>query len=184
MRFPTLLPISVAAAMAVMACSTSDHAGSADDRPPTDVWQLIDRTVAEIPLTVDKMQKMLDTKLTPYRDPVFAGTGPPTRWDGGAVELGQNLTISAVAMAVNDEGRWNFASYDFGAIPCITLDDVRARYPNITLTSRPTGHSANERFVWSAAQPWGTLTFAFPESGGSPQPGDCLIGIALNAPGS
>lgn len=82
--------------------------------------------------------------------------------DGVALADGVHLGDVALRTRLDDTTRGLMVLDVEGA--CMTLDDVRRRYPAITLTSPPPGHSPSESSGYSDAQAWGTLGFGFKES--------------------
>jgi hypothetical protein len=174
--------MSLAAAVVVLpGCGPSNHGAAADADPPTDVWQLIARATADMPLTREKVEAVLGVEMTTYRDRAFAdGDDPPRHWKATNIGLSSTLAVKYASFEVQGDGSWRIASFDFASpTACVTVDDVRREFPEMALTSRPSGHSPEEEFVWGVEQDWGALSFGFPESGGDPKPGDCLKGISL-----
>jgi len=57
---------------------------------------------------------------------------------------------------------------------CVGRLDVMRRYRSLELADIPHGRSLSEEAVYSKAEPWGSLSFGFPE--GSP---DCLKTVIL-----
>lgn len=138
---------------------------------PGDVWQLCERAVNLVPLTVDKMETLLGTALV--QDP-----RTPGRWEGGPARLGESLSVKSSVIGIGDGG-WLFAAINIEPPPCISVDMVKAHHPLLELRYAPTGHSVYETHGWELRDNWGVLRF------GIRVKDDCLVAIALeptNAP--
>ncbi|MEB3069810.1 hypothetical protein K5L39_11500 [Mycolicibacter sp. MYC017] len=135
--------------------------------PPHDVWQLAERAVNLVPLTVAKMEELLATPLV--EDPETPG-----RWDSETVRLSPDVTVAGASLGIDSNG-WDFAGFDIESTSCITIDMVKEHYPSVELTYGVTGHSAYETFGWVVPYEWGELTF------GIRVKDDCLIGISLTS---
>ncbi|MFE3545470.1 hypothetical protein ACFXK0_21110 [Nocardia sp. NPDC059177] len=133
---------------------------------PTDLWQLISAVAAQAPLTNDKLNTLLGTR--------FEGTG---RHDSGPTTVTDGLELPNVTNFSRDNGDWVFSSLDIGAEPCVGLDEVKAHYGDVEMTAAPSGHSLEERYLWTSQQPWGALNFAIRERD------RCLVGVSLYTAG-
>lgn len=60
---------------------------------------------------------------------------------------------------------------------CLTLSDVRSRYPKLDLTDVPHGHSWEEQTLWTSTQAWGRVSFGFKAK--NP---DCLCSVTMRPP--
>lgn len=138
----------------------------ANREPPHDVWQLAERVVASVPLTVQKMEDLLGAPMT--EDPQT-----PVRWNGGPVRLGPSLQVHASSIGIRD-GTWLFAGFGIEPNPCITIDMVKAHYPSVKLQFGVTGHSVHETFGWVVSYDWGELSF------GIQVKDHCLTGVGLD----
>jgi hypothetical protein len=135
------------------------------DEPPRDVWQLCERAVSMVPLTVVKMQTLLGT-------PMVEDPQTPGRWEGGPTMMGPSLQVKSSAIAIR-HGAWLFAAINVEPPPCISVDMVQAHYPSGELRHLPTGHSVYETLGWEVRYDWGALRF------GIRVKDDCLSTIAL-----
>jgi hypothetical protein len=144
----------------------TEGAAVATREPPHDVWQLVERAVASVPLTVQKMEDLLGV-------PMMDDSQSPVRWNGGPVRLGPSLHVEASSIGIRD-GTWLFAGFDIEPNPCLRIDVVKAHYPSVKLTYGVTGHSVYEVFGWVVSYDWGELVF------GMQVKDDCLAGFSLN----
>jgi hypothetical protein len=129
----------VAGAAVLVACSAPSHA---DDR---DLWWLVDAAESQVPLTVEKVERLLGTSL-------HAAT--PYRWEGDAATMGPSLTVTDAATTANgDRQEFTYFGVDLG--DCVPLDDALARYPGLSPKFMPTGHSEAEDEVWAVPREWG-----------------------------
>jgi hypothetical protein len=138
----------------------------ANHEPPHDVWQLVERAVASVPLTVQKMEDLLGA-------PMVEDPQTPVRFNGGPVRLGPSLHVQGSSIGIRDD-TWLFAGFDIEPKPCIRIDTVKAHYPSVELTYGVTGHSVYEAFGWVVPYDWGELVF------GMQVKDDCLAGFSLN----
>ena len=158
---------AAALAGAVAGCGpAAPGPGPADQGPPQNVWELADRAVARVPLTVAQLEALLGTALTP--DPQN-----PRRWQGPAVQLAPQLRVSSSVTALSDHGGWLFAEIGIAAQPCVTLQAIREHYPAVVLRDGPHGHSAEEEARWAVSYGWGELGFGVRERDG------CLTTLSL-----
>jgi hypothetical protein len=149
----------------------TEGAAVANHEPPLDVWQLCERAVNMVPLTVLKMQTLLGT-------PMVEDPQTPGRWEGGPTKLAPSLAVTSSVIAIRD-GACLFAAINIEPPPCISVEMVKAHYPAVELRYGPTGHSVYETFGWEVHHDWGALGF------GIRVKDDCLATIALeptNAP--
>jgi hypothetical protein len=134
--------------------------------PPRDVWQLCERAVNMVPLTVAKMETLLGT-------PMLENPQTPGRWEGGSTRLGPSLPVTSSVIGIRD-GAWLFAAINIEPSPCISVEMVKAHYPSVELRYAPTGHSVYETFGWEVRYNWGAPRF------GIRVKDDCLATIAID----
>jgi hypothetical protein len=139
------------------------------DEPLHDAWQLCERVVNMVPLTVAKMETLLGT-------PMVENPHTPGRWEGGPTTLAPSLPVESSVIAIRD-GAWLFAAINIEPPPCISIDMVKAHYPSVELRYAPTGHSVYETFGWEVRYDWGALRF------GIRVKDDCLATIAVEPNG-
>jgi hypothetical protein len=128
----------------------------ADHELPHDVRQLVERAVAAVPLTVQKMGGLLGA-------PTEESPQTPKRFNGGPVRLGSSLQMHASSLGIGDDGTWMFAGFGIEPDPCIPIDMIRAHYPSVELTYGVTGHSVEgvaanlrvRRVLWVVSGPGG-----------------------------
>jgi hypothetical protein len=137
------------------------------DEPPGDVWQLCERAVNMVPLTVAKMESLLGT-------PMVQDPQTPGRWEAGPTSLDPSLSVKSSVIAIRD-GAWLFAAINIEPPPCISVEMVKAHYPSVELRYAPIGHSVYETFGWEVRYNWGALRF------GIRVKDDCLATIAVDA---
>lgn len=173
-RRSVFLVVALSVAIIAGACSTDNGAApgttsleAASVTSPTDVWAFVTTATSEAPLTADQVTSLLDVSLEPVT---------PYRSEGGPVSLGPDLTIDRVITAENEQG-WIFTAFAVTTPSCITIDDVKAHYPDVVKTGSPRGHSLEEKFIWTFTEPWGTLNFGIKDRT------KCLSGFSLAAPG-
>jgi hypothetical protein len=130
------------------------------------VWQLCDRAVSLVPLTVAKMETLLGT-------PMVENPHTPGRWEGGPTRLGPSLPVTSSVIGIRDDA-WLFAAINIEPSPCISVEMVKAHYPSAVLRYAPTGHSVYETFGWEVRYDWGGLRF------GIRAKDDCLATIAVD----
>ncbi|MFI5778968.1 hypothetical protein [Nocardia sp. NPDC051570] len=134
---------------------------------PTDMWSLIDAAAARAPLTAATLNDLLGVSLSPESG----------RQTAGPARLGSKFTVQQVGTVSRPDGAWVFSYFDFDTPPCVGLDEVKGRHPDIVRTAIPSGHSLEEKFVWSSKRPWGVLNFGFRERD------YCLVTVSLHSPG-
>jgi len=136
----------------------------AGDVRPHDLWQLTDDLVRRSPLSAADLSTMLGIDLTPIGDSGFRG---------GPADLGPQLTVSSIRML--DIPVLTAILMTLKKPDCVQLADVRAHYPGVRKrASIIQGATVTER--WSAAYPWGALSFAFQN------PGGCLHSLDVSYP--
>jgi hypothetical protein len=136
--------------------------------PPRDVWQLCERAVNMIPLTVAKMETLLGM-------PMVEDPHTPGRWEGGPTRLApSSLSVKSSVIGIRD-GAWLFAAINIEPPPCISVETVKAHYPSVELRHAPSGHSVYETFGWEVGYHWGVLRFGIRVKDG------CLATIAVDA---
>jgi hypothetical protein len=138
----------------------------ASSEPPQDVWQLVERMVNAVPLTVEKMQRLLGT-------PMVEDPQTPGLYEGGPATLGPSVQVPSSSIAIGDAGTWESAGFGVEPQPCVTIEMVMAHYPSVYLKYGVTGHSVYEDFGWVVTCDWGELTFAMRVKD------DCLTGVGL-----
>jgi hypothetical protein len=164
MRLLTL--VLIIACLGAGCTDTKEGAAVASSEPPHDLWQLVERLVSSVPLTVEKMQDLFGTPMV-Y---VPRTTG---RYESGPVRLNPALQLPSSGIAIDDSGTWQFAGFDIEPPPCINIEAVKAHYPSVFLKYGVTGHSLYEEFGRVVSYDWGELTF------GMRVKDDCLTGVGL-----
>lgn len=121
------------------------------DEPSPDVWQLCERALTMVPLTVAKMQTLLGT-------PMVEDPQAPGRWEGGPTDLVPSLAVTSSVIGIRDNV-WLFAAINIEPPPCISVEMVKSHYPSVKLRYGPFGHSVYETFGWEVRYDWGVLRF-------------------------
>jgi hypothetical protein len=165
MRLLTVLLII--ACLSTGCTNTKEGTAVASSEPPHDLWQLAERMVNAVPLTIEKMQRLLET-------PMVDDPQTPGLYEGGPATLGPSLQVPSSSIAIDDVGTWESAGFDVEPKPCVTIDMVKAHYPSVFLKYGVTGHSVYEDFGWVVTYDWGELGF------GMRVKDDCLTGIGLS----
>lgn len=146
-----LLVIALAVLGVSVACTnTKGGTAVAIAEPPHDVWQLAERTVNAVPLTVAKMDALLGISMV--QDPQTPG-----RWEGGRITLAPGLTVASSVIGMKDT--WTFADIEIEPDPCVPLDEVHHHYPSAALQGIRNPHAPVPVIGWAVEYPWGTLGF-------------------------
>lgn len=127
----------------------------AHPEPPRDVWQLAQRAVDAVPLTVAKMNALLGVDMR--EDPQTPG-----RWEAGRVALAPGLTVVSATLGMkgaNDS--WNFAYIAVELEPCVSVDEVIQHYPAATMRGPVTWHTPVLIDGVGVEYPWGDLEFGY-----------------------
>jgi hypothetical protein len=161
---PQIVP-AIVAQLIVGSRLDTEGTAVANHEPPGDVWQLCERAVRMVPLTVDKMGTLLGT-------PMAEDPQTPGRWESGPTKLAPSLAMTSSVIAIRD-GRWLFAAISIEPPPCISVEMITAHYREAELSYGPTGHSVYDTFGWEVCYGWGALRF------GIRVKDDCLATIAL-----
>jgi hypothetical protein len=125
------------------------------------------------PWSVDKLEKVLGVRLAPKTN----------QFNEYIISYGANDVAYADELLVSEvELRLKKETGDFILLilridkntTCITREKIKHIYPDLVLTSVPSGHSWEEEARFSAKQVWGRLSFGFKEN----RP-NCLYSIAF-----
>ncbi|GAB2539515.1 hypothetical protein GCM10027167_50370 [Nocardia heshunensis] len=115
-----------------------------------DIWDFTEQMSRQAPLTRSRVETLLGVPLRAVTE---------VRSEGGPATLGPNVTVTRAIAADNNTG-WIFATFDVTTPDCVTLGDIRQRYPNVEVAEGPSPFAPDPAGVWSSQQPWGKLRFA------------------------
>lgn len=158
---PALL--RVVAMLAGLALGTAACATGADERNPMDMphptlWHVIEILGDQPSLAPERVALVLPVTLVElYRNAYFSFH------EGGRVDLADRIDIDKVELRVSltDEARGLVLLRLGGA--CLPIEEVRARFPDLSLSNQPRGRSLDEEAGYATARPWGRLSFGFKE---------------------
>lgn len=124
------------------------------------LWQLISAIESKMPISIDETQKSLNVSLKEVeRNENFS------HFSATGGELNDGLSIVRVSLVTAPS--LNFDEKSALAIElagkCITIHDVRQKFPELTITQAPRGGSLQETTVWRSLRDWGSVSFAFKE---------------------
>lgn len=162
-RCGAILLLAMPLVLAVSAAETASHESDA-------VFRKLAQFERQGSLTKEKIEVVLGAQFS---------ESPP----GGTIHYYHLSTAQLGAAAVFKDAdlRVNLADDSFILIlklpaTCLNKTAVFARFPGMTITNYPHGHSFNEETSWSARRNWVNLTFGFAEH--TP---DCLSSIVLTS---
>lgn len=134
------------------------------------LWSLLDALGEQPSLAPDKVRLTLPVDFVEKkRNPHFAF------YDGGHLGLADQVEIDKVELRTNlsDEAR-GLLVLDLAGT-CLSIEQLRARYPGLAITDHPRGRSLDEETTYSVQQPWGQLSFGFKE-----RKPECLATVVLD----
>jgi len=136
----------------------------------TTLWQLIERLGAHPSLLPGKLKQVLPTDFSKHRRSAYTSF-----YDGGPLYLADQINIEVIDLRVRlmNEAQGLIALEIAGV--CVTLEQVRAHYPDLVFTDIPRGRSLDEKTYWTTYLPWGELSFGFKER--NP---DCLASVVID----
>ena len=140
------------------------------DTPPYTLWTLIDALAEQPSLAPDKVKLTIPVEFVEKkRNPYFAF------FDGGHFDLADQVEIENVELRTNlaDEARGLLVLGVAGT--CLSVEQLRARYPELAVTDHPRGRSLEEETTYSIQLPWGQLSFGFKERNPA-----CLATVVLD----
>jgi len=142
----------------------------------TTLWQLIEALIEHPSYTLDTIEQVLPIEFSKNGD-----NGSFAFHEGGPFGLLDQVVVKKATLAIrhaSGESRLIGLNLDPSGT-CVTLDDVRAHYPNIEIIGGPRGHSLDEKTHWAVEYSWGRLSFGFKEANRR-----CLasVGIGRNEP--
>ena len=132
---------------------------------PHDVWQLAQRAVDAIPLTVDKMNAIVGVSLV--QDPQT-----PVRWEGGRSVLAPGLVLTDSVLGMKDT--WTFATIDIEPGRCVSLAELTQHYPAAIFRGIQNPDAPVLIAGWEVDYPWGQLGFGVRDTD------HCVVRIYLN----
>lgn len=136
------------------------------------LWDLIESIERHMPLSVAKAEAALGGRFALTKEgPAYTVLDAP----GGSLKDGVTVTTARMMLKPSLQFEDKSALVLELQGTCITLEHVRARYPDLILYQAPRGRSLDEVSAWSVARTWGSMTFAFQER----QP-DCLFRVGFH----
>jgi len=164
--------ILISLAMGATARTTESQTRAFMNIQHTTLWQLIEVLIDHHYFTLDTIRQIFPIEFSQRSD-----NGYFSFYEGGPFRLADQIAIETVHLIISKEDdSGGDIGLDIGHdTPCITLDEVRAHYPDIVVTSAPRGHSLDEKTHWTIRLPWGRLIFGFKER--NP---DCLASIGIS----
>jgi len=171
----------IAGMLVALLISTNAYATEFQKRRDIDIqrttlWQLIE-TLIDQP-SFDAIKQTLPVEFSEYQRRATISF-----YKGGPLHLLDQVVIKTATLVIehrNEVSSMIGLDLDPGGA-CVTLDDVRAHYPNIEIIGGPRGHSLDEKTHWAVEHSWGRLSFGFKEANRR-----CLasVGIGRNEPSS
>lgn len=134
------------------------------------LWEAIDQLARQIPFTREKVEAVLSVTLTRWRQ------SPATdSYQSDPLALADGVVIDDVDLRVSRAGdRPGFLVLPVSGT-CISLAQIKARYPQVYFDEPAYTQSPNEEKFYSIRQPWGKLNFGFRQ--GAP---NCLASLSLD----
>jgi len=160
----TLLAISTAA------CATESQTRISMNTHHTTLWQLIETLIDYPPFTLDTIRQALPVELSErHRTASFSS------YVGGRLHLADQVVVGPIELRIrHKDGISRLLVISIGDTTCITVDEVRTHYPDITPVP-PRGHMLIDANFYSARKPWGLLTFGFAD-----RAHPCLASVVLD----
>lgn len=163
-----LTAVGAAVMIATSACGGGDTVSNASTpKMPADptVWQFIDTATAHMPLTQESTSTLLDTPAEQIL---------PQRWETEPITLGTHLKNVASTIFYTDDQQWERTYLKFTPDTCITLDGLKAQYPDVALERMASGHSPKEVSEYGATREKTHYIFTIEAGSG------CLTGVDLS----
>lgn len=157
----------LAAAMLFSVCDKSQDSNSEQA-----LWGKLDSLGDDMPLTKPQFESILGATTFLMKQGSYVST-----WRGEPVILGSDLGIVTPEIKLGNDGRFS----DLGGVSlditgkCITFEQVKAKYGDLTVFDTPRGHSFMDETVYRSRQKWGSYYFAFRVIAR-----DCLASISLS----
>ena len=124
------------------------------------LWEVIDALARQIPLTKEKVERILSRTLNERVEP---GNDSYRFFLGDYLGLKGNVMISKIDFGIRGDGAGpGFLVLHLEGVR-IRVAEVRRHYNTLEITAAPRGHSLEEATVFSTMQSWGELSFGFKE---------------------
>ncbi|QCH23426.1 hypothetical protein DSM43276_01685 [Mycobacteroides salmoniphilum] len=152
--FLRAIPIATLAFM-MAACGTSSAKEPPLPESGLSWWDLVNKVGSQIPLTAEKIRGASGIELS-AEDSIT--------WMNGPSKLADDVNIIRGELRTGDNGwsKYSYYAIDLGG-RCISLDEVKAHFPDVHVTAGPTGHSRDEKTVYTSVQSWGITHLGFRE---------------------
>ncbi|MGC6327880.1 hypothetical protein [Rhizorhabdus sp. FW153] len=148
--------------------ASEDMAGA---QSPLDIFELIDKITSEPVVSYDTVERNMGIHLNLASEGVFNNYEAEDYHISGSIlekiEYRQPVVGSGAS-------RGSILSIRIGG-ECVDRKEVILRYSDLAITDVPKGHSLDEQTYYSAAKPWGKISFGFSE-----RVPDCLRTIVIS----
>jgi hypothetical protein len=134
------------------------------------IHQILTKLRQQGSFTQARVNELLKTKLVEKdRNDYFAFL------ENGEIQVEGGMILEKVDLRLRIDGEPHSGFLALSvAKPCISRDEIFAKYGKLNLTSAPTGRSLDEQHAYSLEDSWGKMSFGFAE-----RKPDCLSSIVL-----
>lgn len=152
------LLVGVIACMAATSAVAQAEKRSTMDIQSYNLWQLLEALGDQPSLAPDKIGLSLPVDFVEKKRNRYFSFH-----QGGQFSLADQIEIDNVELRTSlaDDSKGLVVLGLAGA--CLPIDQVRAHYPEVTISDAPRGRSPDEQTSYSTRQPWGRLSFGFSE---------------------
>lgn len=122
-------------------------------------WDVADALSRAVPLSPRSVEQILGVDLAET-----SRTPGLVCWTAKGPDLADEVRLDAVELragASNPESGFLLVAVSGR---CVSVEEVRGRYPEVRITGHPRGRSLEEKTVYSTDFDWGRLSFGFKES--------------------
>jgi len=138
----------------------------------TSLWLAIGALAGQIPFSKQKVETALGTRLSEVEK---KGNNLFQFFKSQPIDLADGVVITDVDLRIKRAGGHpGFLVLKMGGT-CVTIEQIRGKYSDLTITAQPSGRSLDEETSFSQSLPWGTLSFGFKERNRN-----CLATIAFD----
>jgi len=168
----TLMVIMLAfLAISTAACATGSQTRASMNTHYATLWRLIEMLIDQPSLVPDKIRQVLPVGFSERQH-----TANFSFYEGESLGLDDQIEIRMIDLRVRhtDETDGMAGLLGIRRAACITVDEVRAHYPDI-MPVPPRGHMLVDADFYSVRKPWGLLTFGFAD-----RAHPCLASVVLD----
>lgn len=133
------------------------------------LWVKVDALGRSMPLTKDNLESILGTPMSMREQSEYI-----TLWRGEPAIVASDLGITDARIKVGASRKFSIATFNILG-KCITYEDIKKHYGNLSLYDTPRGHSYMDEMVYRSSQSWGSYYFVFRMIAR-----DCLAAITLS----